>query len=67
MFSRAKAGLYQQKRSGYFQNVRQDLIDLIPAGHYRILEIGCGAGVTGKAVKDQGKAVMYVSLLHNLP
>lgn len=62
MFSRAKAGLYQQKPSGYFQNVRQDLIDLIPAGHYRILEIGCGAGVTGKAVKDQGKAVMYVGV-----
>ncbi|HVN96431.1 MAG TPA: class I SAM-dependent methyltransferase [Syntrophorhabdaceae bacterium] len=38
----------------YYFSVRHDLIGLIPKGANRILEVGCAAGMTGKALKEAG-------------
>lgn len=42
------------KEAHYYSHTRQDLIRLVPASAKRVLEIGCGAGMTGKALKDCG-------------
>jgi len=38
----------------YYSHARVDLIRLIPPGTTKILEVGCGAGMTGKALKEKG-------------
>jgi O-antigen biosynthesis protein len=38
----------------YYSHVREDLIRLIPKGTKKVLEVGCGAGMTGKALKERG-------------
>src|SRR4030042_6554370 len=38
----------------YFSHPRADLIELIPPGTTKILEVGCGAGMTGKALRERG-------------
>lgn len=38
----------------YYSHARDDLIRLVPRDARRVLEIGCGAGMTGKALKDRG-------------
>ncbi len=38
----------------YYLITRDDMIRLIPAGTRKILEIGCGAGMTGKLLKELG-------------
>ncbi len=43
-----------KKTNRYYRTVRNDLIGLIPKGATRILEIGCGAGQTGKNLKERG-------------
>lgn len=48
--------LYQDKESGYFSNIRWDIISLIPDGDYRVLEIGCGSGNTLIALRELDKA-----------
>lgn len=40
----------------YFTKTRKDLIDFVPSGYQKILEIGCGAGVLSLDLKKQGKA-----------
>jgi predicted TPR repeat methyltransferase len=36
----------------YYLTARNDMIRLIPAGTSKILEIGCGAGMTGNQLKE---------------
>lgn len=43
---------YASKQSGYFGNARPDMIGFIPEGVHRVLEIGCGAGEFGAALKE---------------
>jgi predicted TPR repeat methyltransferase len=38
----------------YYSHTRADLIELIPPGTTKILEVGCGAGMTGKALRERG-------------
>jgi spermidine synthase len=38
----------------YYSHARDDLIRLIPPGTTKILEVGCGAGMTGKALREKG-------------
>lgn len=38
----------------YYSHARDDLIRLIPAGTTKVLEVGCGAGMTGKALREKG-------------
>ncbi|MDD5064774.1 MAG: class I SAM-dependent methyltransferase [Phycisphaerae bacterium] len=51
-----------EKINNYFSNIRWDIINLIPAGKNKILEIGCGTGNTGKVLKEQGKALEVIGI-----
>ena len=44
------------KPSSYYENVRNDLIPLIPVDAKCILEIGCAAGMTGRELKKRNGA-----------
>ena len=48
--------VYESKETGYFQSPREDLIELINGTGLTILDIGCGAGATGKRLLETGKA-----------
>jgi 2-polyprenyl-3-methyl-5-hydroxy-6-metoxy-1,4-benzoquinol methylase len=45
--------IYSAKNHLYFANARDDMLAFIPAGVRRILEIGCGTGEFGAAIKRQ--------------
>ena len=51
-----------KKQKGYFSNIRCGLIECVRDGDNKILEIGCGQGDTGKALKEQGKAAVVVGI-----
>ena len=57
-----KAELYRNKDEGYSSIVRWDMIELIPVGDHKILEVGCGAGQTLKKLKELGKAKEIVGI-----
>lgn len=60
--------LYELKPSSYFANSRGDIIDLLPSrSDLAVLEVGCGAGGTGRAALGQGKAARYVGIELNPP
>ncbi len=44
--------LYEVKDNDYFDNVRSDILSLLPQKINRLLEIGCGSGNTLKYIKD---------------
>jgi SAM-dependent methyltransferase len=48
--------LYKDKLQDYFDEVRLDLVELIPGRSLRILDIGCGTGATGAYLLKQGIA-----------
>lgn len=57
------SSLYEGKPEAYFGNARLDIVDRLTTGPYSsVLELGCGAGGTGKAVLDAGKAGSYVGI-----
>ncbi|HEY3401319.1 MAG TPA: class I SAM-dependent methyltransferase [Geothrix sp.] len=47
--------IYSAKNHGYYANNRDDMLAFIPAGVRRILEIGCGSGEFGAAIKRRGE------------
>jgi 2-polyprenyl-3-methyl-5-hydroxy-6-metoxy-1,4-benzoquinol methylase len=51
-----KADLYEMKDYSYFQNIRHDIIKLVADGKNKVLEIGCGNGITLVSLKKLGKA-----------
>lgn len=57
-----KKGNMLEKNNNYFSDIRWDIINLIPVGKNKILEIGCGTGNTGKVLKEQGKAVEVIGI-----
>ncbi len=48
--------LYDEKKYTYFNSVRAEILKLIKSGPNRILDIGCGSGDTGLALKKAGQA-----------
>jgi SAM-dependent methyltransferase len=53
----------QAKPDGYFGHVRQELVSLVDAEAQLILELGCGYGSTGRALKlRQGASVIGLEL-----
>lgn len=44
--------LYEVKSNDYFDNVRSDILSLLPRKINRLLEIGCGSANTLKYIKD---------------
>jgi SAM-dependent methyltransferase len=59
---RLKEDMMLEKDSRYFSNIRCELIECVPNGDNKILEIGCGQGDTGKALKERGKAAEVVGI-----
>ncbi len=47
---------YRKKAVQYFDNPRRDILPLMPKGAKKVLEIGCGTGVTLAHLKEQGLA-----------
>jgi 2-polyprenyl-3-methyl-5-hydroxy-6-metoxy-1,4-benzoquinol methylase len=47
---------YSFKEEGYFNATRWTLIKFVEGSNNRILEVGCGSGNTGQALKKEGKA-----------
>lgn len=52
----SKEGMYNDKNYLYYSNIRWDIIDLIPEGDHKVLEVGCGAGNTLIKIKEVRKA-----------
>lgn len=46
----------------YYQHVRRELIEVIPAGEHRVLEVGCAEGATGADLKKNGCASEVVGI-----
>jgi len=57
-----KKYLIKSKEEDYFNSTRWDLIRLIRNGNNKILEIGCGTGNTGRALKESGKAAEVIGV-----
>lgn len=64
-----KAGIYSEKSEGYFQGSRPDVVALIPGSNNRIIELGCGAGMTLLAARQAGKAadIVGIDIIGRLP
>jgi 2-polyprenyl-3-methyl-5-hydroxy-6-metoxy-1,4-benzoquinol methylase len=59
----AIAEIYRDKPAGYFGSSRPDIVHLLQTGpQSAILELGCGAGGTGRAAMAAGKAGRYVGI-----
>lgn len=57
------ADIYRDKPASYFANTRTDFVERLETGpDSSVLELGCGAGGTGRAVLAAGKAGRYVGL-----
>lgn len=57
------AAIYRDKPASYFANARSDFVELLQTGAgSAVLELGCGAGGTGRAVLAAGKAGRYVGI-----
>lgn len=57
------ASIYSDKPPGYFASSRDDIAALLATGpDSAVLELGCGAGATGRAVMAAGKAGRYVGI-----
>lgn len=55
--------IYDDKPASYFANARHDIVARLPTdGNSAVLELGCGAGGTGRAALEAGKAGRYVGL-----
>jgi O-antigen biosynthesis protein len=57
-----------KKKPEYYTAVREDIIEVVPEGACRILEVGCGAGFTGRAIKERraGVEVTGVEIMNDV-
>lgn len=60
--SALKTDLYGKKFEAYSTSIRWEIIQLIPTGDHKILDVGCGAGQTLKKLKELGKANEIVGI-----
>ena len=51
-----------QDLNKYYSHIRTDLVDLIPMGDQRVLEVGCAEGLTGSELKTSGRASEVVGI-----
>lgn len=57
-----KKDIYEEKNGNYYGLIRDDLFQMIEGNNNRILDIGCGEGQTGWALKKSGKAKEVVGI-----
>ncbi len=53
------------KAEAYYSHARVEVIEFVPESAMKILEIGCGAGSTGKLLKEQNKGREVVGVEFN--
>jgi len=47
---------------GYYRHVRSEILSAVPADALRILDVGCGAGLLGKALKNQNSGRLVIGI-----
>lgn len=57
-----KEDIYKEKNDNYYNLIRDDLIQMVEGDNNRILDIGCGGGQTGWALKKSGKAKEVIGI-----
>jgi ubiquinone/menaquinone biosynthesis C-methylase UbiE len=57
-----KEDIYKEKNNNYYSLIRHDLIQMIEGDGNKILDVGCGEGQTGWALKKSGKAREVVGI-----
>ncbi len=57
-----KKNIYEEKNGNYYSLIRHDLIQMIEGNNNKILDVGCGDGQTGWALKKSGKAEEVVGI-----
>lgn len=64
-----KSGIYTEKAESYFHGSRPDVVALIPGANNRIIELGCGAGMTLQSAREAGKAseIVGIDIIGRLP
>jgi methionine biosynthesis protein MetW len=45
----------RQARAGAYESVRREIVDLVPAGARRVLDLGCSTGWLAAALKERGE------------
>ena len=57
---------YENKPSGYYDNVRYEMLKYLPSTAKKILEVGCGNGCFAEVMKKQNSAEVWgIELMEN--
>jgi len=59
---RPLARLHEEQALGYYQHERPEVRALLPAGARRVLDVGCGAGALGAALKFERPETMVTGI-----
>ncbi len=49
------------KQPDYYASERGDIVEIVPDGILRLLDVGCGMGVTSRIIKDRSKGQIEVT------
>lgn len=49
----------------YFQHLRSDILNAVPVNAGRVLDVGCGAGMLGKAIKERNPSTYVEGIEFN--
>lgn len=55
----AKCMDYENKPEDYYSNVRKEMLEYLPPDARRIIDIGCGSGVFGRAIQNKQNAEVW--------
>ena len=55
------------KEAEYYNSKREDIVEVVPGGVKKVLEVGCGMGFTGRAIKEREKSVVEVTGIEIVP
>jgi len=50
---------YQNKPSGYYDNVRKEMLKYLPANAKKVMDVGCGNGAFASLVKQKNEAEVW--------
>lgn len=49
----------------YYRHIRREIVSIVPTNCLKILDVGCGAGMLGKALKEQNSQRLVVGIEMN--
>lgn len=50
---------YKDKPTGYYDNVRKEMLEFLPVNHQKVLDVGCGNGAFASIIKTQESAEVW--------